>query len=337
MIATPMQPVYITGHSRPVRKVLHNHDGDLLFSCSDDGTVCVFDTHQCERVAVFEIREAVKSISVTKDSKYLVCAPTTKGIYLYNVQDGKKLGAIQVPGNLTKHVALSYSDKYVLVIYETHKVNFIRVYRFSDILKENNEDVKPVHEIKAPEDVVYTDCVWGPLDKSLYISTNFGKVLFYDLDKNRFENEEQVHKDEIFSLSLTHDFSMMTTSSRDGTAKLLNPKDLSTVRQFIYGKPCRTSSVSPLFDDPNHQKFHILCGGGQDAQKVTTTTADQGGFEMKMWSVIFEEQLAETHGHFGPVHSIDFSPDGYAFASGAEDGYVHYHKFPPEYFTKKFE
>ena len=58
---------------------------------------------------------------------------------------------------------------------------------------------------------------------------------------------------------------------------------------------------------------------------------------MKMFSVIFGDKLAEVGGHFGPVHSIDFSPDGYAFASGAEDGYVHYHRFPPEYFTKKFE
>jgi translation initiation factor 3 subunit I len=70
---------------------------------------------------------------------------------------------------------------------------------------------------------------------------------------------------------------------------------------------------------------------------VTTTTADAGGFEMKMFSIIFNNKLSEIHGHFGPVHSTSFSPDGYAFASGAEDGYVHYHRFPPEYFTKKFE
>jgi WD40 repeat protein len=43
-MATPMQPVYLTGHSRPVNQVLHNQDGDLLFTCSDDGTVCVYET-----------------------------------------------------------------------------------------------------------------------------------------------------------------------------------------------------------------------------------------------------------------------------------------------------
>jgi hypothetical protein len=58
--------------------------------------------------------------------------------------------------------------------------------------------------------------------------------------------------DEIFNINLTHDFTMLSTSSRDGTAKVLNPEDLSTIRQFIYGKPCRANAISPLFDDPNH-------------------------------------------------------------------------------------
>ena len=62
-----------------------------------------------------------------------------------------------------------------------------------------------------------------------------------------------------------------------------------------------------------------------------------GKNQIGKYSIIFNQQLAEITGHFGTVHSVDFSPDGLAFASGAEDGYVHYHKFPPEYFTKKFE
>jgi WD40 repeat protein len=40
-----MQPIFLTGHSRPVHKVIHNLEGDLLFSCSDDGTVCMYETN----------------------------------------------------------------------------------------------------------------------------------------------------------------------------------------------------------------------------------------------------------------------------------------------------
>ena len=136
---------------------------------------------------------------------------------------------------------------------------------------------------------------------------------------------------------MSHDFTMLVTCSKDGTAKLLNHETLDEVRSFNYGKPVRSAKVSPLFEDPDHQKFHVICAGGQDAKDVTTTGNESGGFEMKMFSIIYGDKLSEITGHFGPVHSIDFSPDGYAFASGAEDGYVHYHRFPPEYFTKRFE
>ena len=48
-----MQPIYLTGHSRPVMKVQFNYDGDLLFSCSDDSTICMYNTESLERVGLF--------------------------------------------------------------------------------------------------------------------------------------------------------------------------------------------------------------------------------------------------------------------------------------------
>jgi translation initiation factor 3 subunit I len=77
--------------------------------------------------------------------------------------------------------------------------------------------------------------------------------------------------------------------------------------------------------------------GGQDAKEVTTTTAKEGGFGISLMSIIYNESLAEITGHFGTVHTVAFSPDGTSFSSGSEDGYVHVHKFLPEYFTKRFE
>ena len=79
-----------------------------------------------------------------------------------------------------------------------------------------------------------------------------------------------------------------------------------------------------------------MCGG-QDAKDVTTTHGGKGGFEMKLFNIIYNDVLATIKGHFGTVHSIAFHPDGHSFASGAEDGYVHYHRMLPEYFTKRFE
>ena len=95
---TPMQPFYMPGHSRPVRQVIHNQDGDLLFSCSDDGKVAMYDTFQCVRTGQFDVQSACTSISVTKDSKYLL-ATSVEGIFVFNVADGSTAARMIVPGN----------------------------------------------------------------------------------------------------------------------------------------------------------------------------------------------------------------------------------------------
>ena len=81
-----------------MRQVLHNFDGDLLFTCSDDGTVCMYDTFQCVRSGIFEVKSACKSIDVTKDSQYLLAAAVDYGVYIYNVKDGSLVTKVGVPG-----------------------------------------------------------------------------------------------------------------------------------------------------------------------------------------------------------------------------------------------
>ena len=78
--------------------MLHNYDGDLLFTCSDDGTVCMYDTFQCVRSGIFEVKRACKSIDVTKDSQYLLAAAVDYGVYIYNVKDGSLVAKVAVPG-----------------------------------------------------------------------------------------------------------------------------------------------------------------------------------------------------------------------------------------------
>ena len=173
-----MQPIYLTGHSRPVRKVMHNQDGDLLFSCSDDGKVAVYDTYQCVRTGQFDVLSACNSIDVTKDSKY-VLATCVDGVIVFNVADGSIAAKLNVPGNLKTHVKLSFGDKQFLLIYVDRKVTNIRIYDFATVLSAgpNPENTpKPTQEITAGNGTEYTSACWGPLNKTLYVSTKMGKV-----------------------------------------------------------------------------------------------------------------------------------------------------------------
>lgn len=113
-----MQPVYLTGHSRPVRKVMFNKEGDLLFTCSDDANVVMYHTSDCRRLGVFNIGVACKCIDVSKDSKYLLASSTTDGFHLFEVEGGRLVAKVKVPSLRHSHVEFSFSDKYILVVSE---------------------------------------------------------------------------------------------------------------------------------------------------------------------------------------------------------------------------
>jgi WD40 repeat protein len=124
-----MQPIYLTGHSRPVRKVMFNYDGDLLFTCSDDGKVCMYNTYDCGRIGVFNVKEACKSIDVTKDSKYLLAAATTFGYIIFDTHDGHVISRVELPKQniQTKHVEFALGDDKFLIVYDHKKRSYVRI------------------------------------------------------------------------------------------------------------------------------------------------------------------------------------------------------------------
>jgi WD40 repeat protein len=242
-----MQPIYLTGHSRPVRKVMFNQDGDLLFTCSDDGNICMYNTYDCARVGVFNVKEAIKSMDVTKDSRYVLAAGVTFGFCIYNTLNGEELIRTQVPvRNIqTKHIEFAQGDQQFLILYDHNKRSYIRVYDFKKALQKNVDGEK---EITGPEDHIITQASWGPLNKTMYVATDKGRFLIHDWENNKIVNQVDVHKSEIFSFTVTYDHTMLITCSRDGMAKLLHPKTLEPVRVFEFVKPCRAACISPLFD-----------------------------------------------------------------------------------------
>ena len=131
---------------------------------------------------------------------------------------------------------------------------------------------------------------------------------------------------------------MLMTCSSDATALLLNPDTLEVYKTYHMSVPVRAAAFSPLYDNERMPKYHLILGGGQEARDVAMKeSGDGGGFAMKLMNFIHDQDLAIIQGHFGPVHSIQFYPDGRGFISCSEDGYVRLHRFPLEYFTKSFE
>ncbi len=62
---------------------------------------------------------------------------------------------------------------------------------------------------------------------------------------------------------------------------------------------------------------HVVVGGGQEAMAVTTTAGQQGKFEARLYHMVFEEEIGRIKGHFGPINTVAFHPDGKRFVVGS--------------------
>lgn len=75
-------------------------------------------------------------------------------------------------------------------------------------------------------------------------------------------------------------------------------------------------SVSPLFSAEKDNKYHIIIGGGIPARE-SATTGGSAGFDIIICNVMFEKELGAVPGHFSPINSLEFFPDGRGFVSGS--------------------
>ncbi|XP_043661542.1 eukaryotic translation initiation factor 3 subunit I-like [Drosophila teissieri] len=65
--------------------------------------------------------------------------------------------------------------------------------------------------------------------------------------------------------------------------------------------------------------------------------AKAGKFDSRFFHLIYEEEFARLNGHFGPINSLAFHPDGKSYASGGEDGFVRVQSFDSNYFENIFK
>ncbi|KAK2510098.1 hypothetical protein MC885_007322 [Smutsia gigantea] len=179
---------------------------------------------------------------------------------------------------------------------------------------DNNE---PYMKIPCNDSKI-TSAVWGPLGEC--IIAGHEEVLV-----NVKEHSRQIN-----DIQLSRDMTMFVTASKDNTAKLFDSTTLDHQKTFRTERPVNSAALSPNYD-------HVVLGGGQEAMDVTTTSTRIGKFEARFFHLAFEEEFGRVKGHFGPINSVAFHPDGKSYSSGGEDGYVRIHYFDPQYFEFEFE
>lgn len=318
------------GHERPLTFLKYNRDGDLLFSCAKDHTPTVWYGHNGERLGTYRGHNgAVWCCDVSRDSTRLITSSADQTAKLWNVETGTQLFSFNFESP-ARAVDLAIGDKLVVITTDPFMElpSAIHIKRIEkDLSKQTADSVLTITGIKGR----INRAVWGPLNSTIISGGEDSVVRIWDSETGKLLREsdkETGHQKPITSLCKSADGSHFLTGSLDKSARLWDIRTLTLIKTYVTERPVNAVAISPLLD-------HVVIGGGQEASHVTTTDRRAGKFEAKFFHKILEEEIGGVKGHFGPINSLAFNPDGRSFASGGEDGYVRLHHFDPDYFHIK--
>jgi translation initiation factor 3 subunit I len=168
---------------------------------------------------------------------------------------------------------------------------------------------------------------WTIADQHIIAGFDSGIIVKYDAEyAKEVARNTKVHRDRVNRLNFNREKTLLVTASRDCFAKMIDPNNLEVIKEYRTERPVNGAVISPTHP-------HVLVGGGQDAQSVTTTGASSGKFETRFFHSIYGEEFGRVKGHFGPINALAVHPYGKSYASGSEDGFIRLHRFESSYLS----
>lgn len=325
-----MRPLMLQGHERSITQIKYNREGDLLFSCSKDQKPNVWYSLNGERLGTYDGHQgAVWCLDVDWTTSKLISGAGDMTTKIWDVEYGTVIGSIPTKSSV-RTCNFSYSGNQAA--YSTDKAMgqnselFIIDVRTAD---SSIAEQAPTLRIPMLQSKI-TSMLWGALDETIITGHDNGQISIWDIRKGREVNSVNDHTAGINDMQMNKDGTMFVTASKDTSAKLFDSESLMCLKTYKTERPVNSASISPILD-------HVVLGGGQDAMEVTTTSTKSGKFDSRFFHLIYEEEFARLKGHFGPINSLAFHPDGKSYASGGEDGFVRVQTFDSTYFENIFE
>lgn len=329
-----MKPIVLHGHSRAITQIKYNREGDLIFSASKAPETNVWYANNGERLGSYVGHNGtVWCIDVSYSSTSIFSGSADNSAILWDTETGSNVSTITmacpvrtVNFSLCSNLVQLSTDSVLgqpceLIIFDVRDPSQLAL------------TTSPVLRTAMPGSKI-TAAIWGPLDKTIITGHEQGELCQWDVrGDGQFSKRSKSHEGPINDIQVFKRYieeTMFITASKDRTAKLHNMFDMQPKYTYKAERPVNSASISPL-------KPHVLLGGGQEARDVTTTSARQGKFDSRFFHLYFQEEFGRVKGHFGPINSVSFNPDGKGFSTGGEDGYVRMHAFDKDYFDFDLE
>jgi translation initiation factor 3 subunit I len=221
----------LNGHSRPVKMVKYNTDGDMFFTCSDDKLIIGWSNETAEKLGTYEGQGACKSLDVSRHTEYVVGGYAVEGVTIFEAETGEEIFSFKTYDKADKvnYVEFNYGDTELLVLTNTNdNKTHIQIFDFQKLLIKEKKVIK-VFNIEE----VITQASFGYLNEKLYLSTFKGEMVIIDMHTEKVELRSRVHgMFQIFSFSFSKDYSMLASCGKDFKCRLLHPETLEVIKVF---------------------------------------------------------------------------------------------------------
>mmetsp|Transcript_51410 Transcript_51410/g.95078 ORF Transcript_51410/g.95078 Transcript_51410/m.95078 type:complete len:533 (-) Transcript_51410:56-1654(-) len=338
------------GHSRPVTCITWNKDGNLLFTCGKDKCVCVWSYPDGECLGKYTGHSgAVWSCSITADSRWLLSGGADNQVIVWEARTSRELARMELPGvvRCVEWAAGSSDAAPDTERFVTSNNKFGReppqltVWRFNSAAGEGEEALTAERRITGLPTAA-AQVRWGFGNETLASAHENGELVFWNVADGTELRRFQAHDGVLSKFDFSSDHEVVVTVSLDksikmwdiakGAQKLLYQAETDRpLNGVALGPLTRRQIVAPPAERP--KACTIIAAGGQDVRDVAGSSVD-GQFETLLLVLgrteefpVALEVTGSVKGHFGPVHTLAFSTDGKAIASGSEDGYVRLHAF----------
>lgn len=320
-----MKPLLLQGHERSITRIKYSREGDLLFSAGKDKRPNVWYSINGERLGTYEGHDgAVWTMDCDWMTRHLLTGAADNTLRYWDIGTGTQIGRVDTK-SAVRTCAFSYSSN--IAAYTTDKtmgqectINVIDARDGASLCDQTPILNIPVHGEKV------TALMWDCIDETLLTGHANGDISQWDMKTGkRIELASGEHTRDIRDMRPSKDGTMFITACKDNTAKLFDADTLQCLKTYKTERPVNGAAISPKLD-------HVVVGGGQEAMDVTTTSARVGKFDARFFHLVFEEEFARVKGHFGPINSLEFHPNGDSYASGGEDGFIRVQQFDKSYF-----
>ncbi|XP_077293051.1 eukaryotic translation initiation factor 3 subunit i [Arctopsyche grandis] len=325
-----MKPLLLQGHERAITKIRYNREGDLLFTAGKDSRPNVWWSLNGERLGTFNGHNGVVwCIDVNWHSTVVMSGAGDASCRLWDLATGRESALISC-NSAVRTAAFSYSANQAAYSTDRAMRQPCELFIIDTRLVDEAAGAQPTILKWEVTDSKVTSVLWGCLDEHLITGHEDGEIAHWDLRNGKKVHSVKEHSSAINDMSMSRDNTMFITASKDHTAKLFDTSSLELLKEYQTERPVNSAAISPILD-------HVVLGGGQDAMEVTTTSTRHGKFDSRFFHMIFEEEFGRVKGHFGPINSVAFHPDGKSYASGGEDGFTRVHNFDQSYFDYIFD